>query len=167
MPCCNSNLTQSCESFIMTPLVLPQLGSCFCAQYSIMWQKKNVVLQCCFFFPLKTPRALSANILSFTMVTYNNFFSFLLSFSESVETMMLSVLYVIFVKKLYIWFKFLGIHVFKWGTNMGTGWLRNWDSFVVHHYSKSIVVAPCRWSRWTIIIWLYCREWKETKIKRQ
>lgn len=47
---------------------------------------------------------------------------------------------------------FLGIHVFIWGTNKVTGWLRNWDSFVIHRYSKSFVVAPCRWSHRTMII---------------
>lgn len=125
-------------------------------------RKIHVVLQCYFFFPLRTPRTLSTNILSFYMVTYNNLLV-LLSFSESVGTMMLSVLYVIFVKKLYIWFKFLGIHVFKWGTNKVTGWLRNRDSFVVHHYSKSFVVAPCKWNHWTMIL---LQRMKRDKIKK-
>lgn len=62
-------------------------------------RKKHVVLQCYFFFPLSTQRALSANILSCYMVTYNDLL-FLFSFSESAVTMMLSVLYVIFCEEI-------------------------------------------------------------------
>lgn len=57
-------------------------------------KKPHVALQCYFFFPLRTQRALSANVLSYTNLL------FLLSFSGSAGTMMLSILYVIFCEEI-------------------------------------------------------------------
>lgn len=85
---------------------------------------------------------MSENIRSVFAVT-SDYFLFLLCFSESVGTIMLSVLYLCnFCEEIANIIEF-------WGESMnsneatikGMGRLRNCDSFVVHHYSKSFVAG--------------------------